>query len=370
MKKIISLLLAFTYAVCFSQSGGITTGQLNGWIGSGNSPSTNTWFLGTKNSRSLIFKTNNTQWFKIDSLGRSLFSSTLSIGSSTAIGTSSLVQVYVTKGTSTVAIGEKTTGIGSIWINQTTPSNTNYQLGCNGGSSSLNGTSNSNLTINGNTILNAYSSGVAITGILTTSGASTFTGVQNNGNYSSTGNITTTGSGSLNIAYNYNRFGNLYLQSFNTSSLTTSPTSGTIAVLSDAVFPVNFAASAGTAPADATTYYFQNNSFFNWTTTGGATRFYVPNNCEIYYVSVNWYVNGVGSSAETTTVGIIKNGSTNTVTTIGTVSTGSNTTNVTLGTPISVTAGDWLEAYITTPTWVTNPGTSYFILTAWCRRKQ
>lgn len=366
MKKIISLLLAFTYAVCFSQSGGITTGQLNGWIGSGNSPSTNTWFLGTKNSRSLIFKTNNTQWFKIDSLGRSLFSSTLSIGSSTAIGTSSLVQVYVTKGTSTVAIGERTTGIGSIWINQTTPSNTNYQLGCNGGSSSLNGTSNSNLTINGNTILNAYSSGVAITGILTTTGASTFTGVQNNGNYSSTGNITTTGSGSLNIAYNYNRFGNLYLQSFNTSSLTTSPTSGTLAVLSDVVFPVNlFAISSN--PADATTYYFGNLPF-GWNTTATLGRVIIPYNCTLVGYSANFV--GTAGSTESSTLSINIDGTPTTLSSSITMSASVNQYTAT-GLSTNVNANSVINARLDCPTWVTtNPTNMVVGITFWFVRRQ
>lgn len=51
--------------------------QLNNWRIFGNSISTNTAFIGTKTNTSLLFKTNDTQRLKIDSLGNSVFNGTL-----------------------------------------------------------------------------------------------------------------------------------------------------------------------------------------------------------------------------------------------------------------------------------------------------
>jgi hypothetical protein len=53
--------------------GAISTGTANSWNINGNAPTTNTNFIGTTNNRSLLFKTNDVQRFKIDSLGGAIF---------------------------------------------------------------------------------------------------------------------------------------------------------------------------------------------------------------------------------------------------------------------------------------------------------
>jgi hypothetical protein len=93
MKKIIALiLLSFSLQsqtlIKYKQmENPVTTTSLGVWSLSGNTPATHTNFIGTTNNTSLLFKTNNTQRFKIDSLGITQTFSTSSTNSTIA-GTS------------------------------------------------------------------------------------------------------------------------------------------------------------------------------------------------------------------------------------------------------------------------------------------
>lgn len=132
--------------------------------------------------------------------------------------------------------------------------------------------------------------------------------------------------------------------------------SGTIAVLSDAVF--QFTGTGLTAAmGDASTYYFGNAP--QTLQTSSVSPFYMPYNATLIGYVANFVVNGGASSAETGTLGINIAGTTTTLSTGITMNagTGINTFTAT-GLSVNVNAGQMFCPYITTPTWVTNPGTT------------
>lgn len=131
---------------------------------------------------------------------------------------------------------------------------------------------------------------------------------------------------------------------------------GTVAVLSDAVF--QFTGTGLTAAmGDASTYYFGNAP--QTLQTSSVSPFYMPYNATLIGYVANFVVNGGASSAETGTLGINIAGTTTTLSTGITMNagTGINTFTAT-GLSVNVNAGQMFCPYITTPTWVTNPGTT------------
>ena len=173
---------------------------------------------------------------------------------------------------------------------------------------------------------------------------------------------TITGAAKQTNTLNYE--GNTTWNTNQTNTLTTGNT-GTVAVLSDAVFPV-YLQHGGTSPVDGTTYYFGN--LFNVLSTvpimGNIT---LPYNCTLVSWNYNTATGGL-STAESVTLSIA--GSTNyTLSTAVTYSAypinfaGS-------GLSQSFNAGDVINAKLICPTWVTNPTNVVGGLTLWFVRRQ
>ena len=68
MRKLITLIFVFVSLSIFSQNG-----FYNGWGQNGNTVGNNTSFIGPTDNRSLLIKANNTQYGKVDSIGRVFF---------------------------------------------------------------------------------------------------------------------------------------------------------------------------------------------------------------------------------------------------------------------------------------------------------
>jgi hypothetical protein len=131
---------------------------------------------------------------------------------------------------------------------------------------------------------------------------------------------------------------------------------GTVAVLSDALF--QFTGTGLTAAmADAQTYYFGNAP--QTLQTSSVSPFFMPFNATLIGYVANFVVNGGASSAESSTLGINIAGSTTTLNTSITMNagTGINTFTAT-GLSINVNSGSIFCPYLITPTWGTNPGTT------------
>lgn len=144
----------------------------------------NTTFLGSTDNRSLLFKTNGVQRMKVDSIGRSNLTGSVTMGTGTvAANTTSLGIVRIKQGSSWLDFGELASANGAIWINQTSPNTSNYSFLGNGISSIFNApTGGSNIfRINNTTVGTINSTGFALTGTMSVSGTSTLTGSVNFG---------------------------------------------------------------------------------------------------------------------------------------------------------------------------------------------
>lgn len=129
---------------------------------------------------------------------------------------------------------------------------------------------------------------------------------------------------------------------------------GTVAVLSDAVFAYDFQVASAVNPYDATSYYFSNLNSPSWLTYDGANSILMPYNATLIGYHINYVVNGVKGTAETATLQISASGSaTNLVTTLDFQDSSNSYTSNALSLP--VVAGTLMSAVLITPTWVTNP---------------
>ena len=129
---------------------------------------------------------------------------------------------------------------------------------------------------------------------------------------------------------------------------------GTVAVLSDAVFAYNFQVASAVNPNDATSYYFSNLNNPTWLTSASANSILMPYNATLIGYHINYLVNGVTGTAETATLQISASGSaTNLVTTLDFQGASNSYTSNALSLP--VVAGTLISAVLATPTWVTNP---------------
>lgn len=142
------------------------------------------------------------------------------------------------------------------------------------------------------------------------------------------------------------------LTSDGTNWTSAAPASGT-------TYAINFISSTSSAsiPADATNYYL--NPITTWNVTNQVqTRVYIPKTGTIRQCYGAFSVGSLGS-AETTTINIRLNDTTNT--SIATIAFNSSpqTFNNT-GLSISVTAGDYIEFYLASQTYATNPNTVTF----------
>lgn len=117
---------------------------------------------------------------------------------------------------------------------------------------------------------------------------------------------------------------------------------------------------AAFSPADATTYYFGSNMLFGPDTSANVNRIYVPRSGQIARVRVNVRNTSVDGTAETSSMWLRKNNTTdyllsNAITTNGFVYYINSAQAIdVIGSEDSKTA-DYVEFKWTTPTWVTNP---------------
>lgn len=148
----------------------------------------------------------------------------------------------------------------------------------------------------------------------------------------------------------------------NTSTLT-GGNSGTIAVLSDAVFaitfnPINFNI------ADAGTYYFGSLNYPPQTFAATMGTVALPYNCKLVAWTFDYYLGGTTGTSETSTLYVRKNNTTdytlsNAITFSSATATGFSGTGLTE----SYAAGDRINAKLLAGTFVTNPTQAYFGLT-------
>jgi len=211
------------------------------------------------------------------------------------------------------------------------------------------------------TVANLYSAGT----IRSASGTSSLTGLNNNGNLiTSTFESTSTGymdsklrvgsvvapSATLDVTGTLGVSSTFSLGSANLTGGNT----GTVAVLSDAVFCTQ-SSHKPYDPADGITIYFANNGYLGLTTNATNNRIYVPKNCTLIGYDITGYIDGSSSTTETSTISIRID----------------NTTDVTLNSSITysttyqqwhsmalstdINSGSYFNLKWVTPTWVTNP---------------
>ncbi len=107
-------------------------------------------------------------------------------------------------------------------------------------------------------------------------------------------------------------------------------------------------------PADATTYYWGTPvSFAQWGSTAGKRRMIVPTNCTLTKAYVYFFQ--TAGSAETSTVYVRVNDTTDTAISAAVVNNASETAASNSAMSVTLSAGDFLEVKWVTPTWTTNP---------------
>lgn len=199
----------------------------------------------------------------------------------------------------------------------------------------------------------------------------TFSNVNAVGSMTVGGNLRVTGSetitGQAKLSNTLNIIGNTTINSNQTNTLTTGNT-GTVAVLSDAVFPVNL--SLGNFnPADGSSYYLGNVPISGFSFAGAGTGTVVlPYNCTLVswqYYTVTGGTMGSGESytlqvAGTTTVNL-SSSITNTTTYVGFSGSGLST---------NFSANDVMNVKLIAPSLATNPTSVYAGITIWFVRRQ
>lgn len=201
----------------------------------------------------------------------------------------------------------------------------------------------------------------------------TFSNVNAVGSMTVGGNLRVTGAetitGQAKLSNTLNIIGNTTINSNQTNTLTTGNT-GTVAVLSDAVFSIDLC-EVVSSPADATTYYIgQGCAAPSSSPSNGIV--YLPYNCTLVGWSYSGTVKSVVATAGSSTLSAVING-TNSVslsTSIThTIASGYNNFQGT-GLSTSLTAGDYINCSLLTPSWATNPTNLYTGITLWFVRRQ
>lgn len=165
--------------------------------------------------------------------------------------------------------------------------------------------------------------------------------------------------------------GNSYFSgpvSIGSSNTVTAGNTGTLAVLSDAVFQITFNHSA-ISFADASTYYFGNVVFPPVTTPVSNGTISIPYNCTLVSWTYNSIVAGVVASSETSTLSIA--GTTNYTLSSSITYTAANGYNSITATGLSqnFNANDNINIKEITGTWGTNPTSLSGGLTLWFVRR-
>jgi hypothetical protein len=178
---------------------------------------------------------------------------------------------------------------------------------------------------------------------------------------------TTTLTGAAKLTSTTNIVGNNTLLTPNTVTLTTGATSGTVAVLSDALFSINFMSTA-TNLGDGVTYYFGNIPYLLTASQTSLGAVKVPYNCTLVgYSYGTLYTPG---TAENATLSI--NGTTNyTLSSTITFSTAGNSdTRYVTGLSQDFNSGDIMNGKLACPNYVTNPSFVHTGLTLLFVRRQ
>jgi len=299
-----------------------------------------------------------TQTFSVSTITGSVI-----IGTGTvAANTSSLGIVRIKSGSGFLDFG----GYGSfaasaIWFNQSTPSVSNYGLYGNASTTEISGVSNVNIGAGAGTRVNVTSTGMRVGSAVAPSATLDVTGTM-----SVSGTSTLTGAAKQTNTLNYE--GNTTWNTNQTNTLTTGNT-GTVAVLSDAVFSQDFICMYSVNPTDATTYYFSNMLHPTWLTSTSGNQVLIPYNSTMIGYSINYIVNGTLGSSETATLQIISSGSSTDLNTSLSYTSASNTYTAS-GLNISINAGSMISAKLITPTWGTDPTNLRMGITFWFVRRQ
>ncbi|MGB3949062.1 MAG: hypothetical protein WBM13_13840 [Bacteroidia bacterium] len=114
-------------------------------------------------------------------------------------------------------------------------------------------------------------------------------------------------------------------------------------------------ASIPVNPADATTYYFGSNVLNALRTTGGWSRLYIPTDGVIDSCYILCLASGTFGSAETSSLYIRLNNSTDTLVSSGIQQTAAVTGYSNTSLNIAVSAGNYIEFKYVTASWATNP---------------
>lgn len=157
-------------------------------------------------------------------------------------------------------------------------------------------------------------------------------------------------------------------QSFSvgTTALTGGNT-GTIAVLSDVVFPVNCIASPSNL-TDGATYYF-GAAPRPWMTSRNG-QIFIPYNATLIGASCDFFVNGSVSAAETSTL-ILEVGGVSTLTLSSSITFSSSSNNYTItGLSTNVNANSLVNCKMLNPTWATDPTSVSAGIVLWFVRRQ
>jgi len=139
---------------------------------------------------------------------------------------------------------------------------------------------------------------------------------------------------------------------------------GTVAVLSDAVFCLNFIALSFN-PFDGSTYTLSTIPIVGGSSS--TTKNLIPENCEAYKYDLLAY-NGTTATAETSTIQLIQNTNLTTITSAFTSTAFYVQNTGTLS--VSYSANDLSGIRIINPTWSTNPTVVIYSFNIWFRRKQ
>jgi hypothetical protein len=115
------------------------------------------------------------------------------------------------------------------------------------------------------------------------------------------------------------------------------------------------ATAVNLSPADATTYFFGSSYGQGASTTGGQLRIYIPKAGTINTVYVYFFNATANGSAETSTISLRLNNTTDTSISAAVTNSAQATvvSNAAMG--LAVAAGDYIELKWASPTWVTNP---------------
>jgi hypothetical protein len=179
------------------------------------------------------------------------------------------------------------------------------------------------------------------------------------------GNLNVTGTGSIGSTFTVTGA----MKASSTMSLgsanLTGGNTGTVAVLSDAVFNVNYSCYGTGTPADGATYYIGNSPAALVSSSWG--NYTLPYNCTLVAWQLNWY--GTPGSAENST--IIINGTTNYTLTSAAIFSAAATvgTYSSSGLSQSFSANDVENIKWICPTWATNPVGLFLGVTLWFVRR-